>query len=554
MSWTRSLSEFTINTVTSGMQTRGEVAALPDGGFVVSWASAHDGGYDIYACRYDATGTKVGPDFRVNTELSGRDLQPDVWAYDGGFTVVWHRLDAGDLDVLGRSFDDVSGPTDVFALHDTDAGWQSNVRLSGQVATYTSGTSVYLTELSPGAAATPLLIGADAKENSETRVIQLAGTGNRFVIGYRNADGHEVAHIYDADTGIVSPQILLSTTVYAPDLHALHSGGFVMLASNGDVQATLFDATGTALSVIDVTSDQTRYEVQGDALALSAGGFVVFWTVYAGTAQVFAQRYTDTGLAVGTQLALTLEDADGSAQPQLAELADGRLLVTYTALRDGADDVMAQILTVDPVQVDGTAGDDHLFLGALNDTLVGHDGNDRLDGMDGDDDLSGLRGNDTLDGGTGHDTLSGGSNRDRLTGGRGRDLLDGGRSRDVLDGGRGDDTLYGGDSKDALYGNWGDDVLFGDAGSDRLAGNQGNDTLTGGAGADLFVFKAGDGVDTITDFEDGVDRIRIVTGAGSMDDLTITDLGADVRLTFADVTVVMLGVDHTVLDATDFVF
>lgn len=143
------------------------------------------------------------------------------------------------------------------------------------------------------------------------------------------------------------------------------------------------------------------------------------------TAQVFAQRYTDTGLAVGTQLALTLEDADGSAQPQLAELADGRLLVTYTALRDGADDVMAQILTVDPVQVDGTAGDDHLFLGALNDTLVGHDGNDRLDGMDGDDDLSGLRGNDTLDGGTGHDTLSGGSNRDRLTGGRGRDLLDG---------------------------------------------------------------------------------------------------------------------------------
>lgn len=280
MSWTRSLSEFTINTVTSGMQTRGEVAALPDGGFVVSWASAHDGGYDIYACRYDATGTKVGPDFRVNTELSGRDLQPDVWAYDGGFTVVWHRLDAGDLDVLGRSFDDVSGPTDVFALHDTDAGWQSNVRLSGQVATYTSGTSVYLTELSPGAAATPLLIGADAKENSETRVIQLAGTGNRFVIGYRNADGHEVAHIYDADTGIVSPQILLSTTVYAPDLHALHSGGFVMLASNGDVQATLFDATGTALSVIDVTSDQTRYEVQGDALALSAGGFVVFWTVY----------------------------------------------------------------------------------------------------------------------------------------------------------------------------------------------------------------------------------------------------------------------------------
>ncbi|MBM2292696.1 hypothetical protein JQX09_15295 [Sulfitobacter pseudonitzschiae] len=554
MSWTRSLSEFTINTVTSGIQTRGEVAALSDGGFVVSWASDHDGGYDIYACRYDATGAKVGTDFRVNTDLSGRDLRPDVWAYDGGYTVVWNRLDAGDFDVLGRSFDDVSGPTDVFALHDTDAGWQINVRLAGQVASYTSGTSVFLTVLSTGAAAAPLLISAEAEANSETRVLQLAGEGTRFVIGFRNADGHAVAHIYDADTGIVSAQILLSTTAYAPDLHALDSGGFVMLASNGDVQVTVFDATGTALSVIDVTSDPTRYEVQGDALALSAGGFVVFWTVYSGTAQVFAQRYTDTGLAVGTQLALTLEDADGSAQPQLAELADGRLLVTYTALRDGADDVMAQILTVDAVPVDGTAGDDHLFLGALNDTLMGHDGDDTLDGLDGDDDLSGLRGNDTLDGGAGHDTLSGGSNRDRLNGGRGRDLLDGGRSRDVLDGGRGDDTLYGGDSRDALYGNLGDDVLFGDAGADRLSGDEGADTLTGGAGADLFVFNAGDGADIITDFEDGVDRIRIATGAASMDDLTITDLGADTRVTFADVTFVLLGVDHTLLDSTDFVF
>ena len=124
----------------------------------------------------------------------------------------------------------------------------------------------------------------------------------------------------------------------------------------------------------------------------------------------------------------------------------------------------------------------------------------------------------------------------------------------MLDGGRGDDTLYGGDSRDALYGNLGDDVLFGDAGADRLTGNEGADTLTGGAGPDLFVFKAGDGVDTITDFEDGVDRIRIVTGAASMGDLTITDLGADTRVTFADVTIVFSGVDHTALDATDFVF
>jgi Ca2+-binding RTX toxin-like protein len=554
MSWTRSLPEFTVNSDTTGAQTMGEVAALTDGGFVVTWSSPHGGGYDIFACRYDATGTKVGVDFKVHDAFAGADLRPDVIAYDGGYTVVWQRTDGGDLDVLGRSFDDVSGTTDVFNLHNTATGWQSNVRLAGQVAAYASDASVYVTDLASGVAGAPVLVSVNAQANSAICVQQLAGGGARYVIAFRSADGHAVAHIYNAQTGSLSPEVLLSTTADNPGIHALRSGGFVMVAGGGDVQATIFDASGTALELVEVAADPALYEVQGDALALSAGGFAVFWTVYAGTTQVFAQRYTDTGIAVGGRLALTLEGQDGAAQPQLAELADGRLVVTYTAVRDGADDVMAQILSVDAARVDGTDGNDHLFLGAWNDTLMGHDGDDTLDGMDGDDDLNGLRGNDTLDGGTGHDTLSGGSNRDRLYGGRGRDLLDGGRSRDVLDGGRGDDTLYGGDSRDALYGNLGDDLLFGDAGADRLTGNEGADTLTGGAGPDLFVFKAGDGVDTITDFEDGVDRIRIVTGAASIGDLTITDLGADTRVTFADVTIVFSGVDHTLLDATDFVF
>ena len=109
MSWTRSLPEFTVNSHTTGAQTLGEVTALTDGGFVVTWASPHDGGYDIFACRYDATGTKVGADFKVHDSFAGADLRPDVIAYDGGYTVVWQRTDGGDLDVLGRSFDDVSG-------------------------------------------------------------------------------------------------------------------------------------------------------------------------------------------------------------------------------------------------------------------------------------------------------------------------------------------------------------------------------------------------------------------------------------------------------------
>ena len=62
----------------------------------------------------------------------------------------------------------------------------------------------------------------------------------------------------------------------------------------------------------------------------------------------------------------------------------------------------------------------------------------------------------------------------------------------------------------------GDDELVGTDGNDFLDGLRGDDTYTGGAGADQFVFDLAQGVDTITDFEFGVDQISLggLTPAG----------------------------------------
>jgi Ca2+-binding RTX toxin-like protein len=51
------------------------------------------------------------------------------------------------------------------------------------------------------------------------------------------------------------------------------------------------------------------------------------------------------------------------------------------------------------------------------------------------------------------------------------------------------------------------DTLTGGAGRDRLIGGAGNDLLTGGADSDIFRFNPNDGLDTITDFETGIDRL-----------------------------------------------
>ncbi|ABD24977.1 TM1410 hypothetical-related protein [Novosphingobium aromaticivorans DSM 12444] len=79
----------------------------------------------------------------------------------------------------------------------------------------------------------------------------------------------------------------------------------------------------------------------------------------------------------------------------------------------------------------------------------------------------------------------------------------------VLNGTSYADTLTGQGGNDKLFGFAGKDVLAGNGGNDWLEGGNGNDRLTGGAGADSFVFRASGSkhMDTITDFQPGIDHI-----------------------------------------------
>ncbi len=199
--------------------------------------------------------------------------------------------------------------------------------------------------------------------------------------------------------------------------------------------------------------------------------------------------------------------------------------------------------------------------------LTGTADDDTLSGRAGDDILLGNGGDDTLDGGGGRDTLHGGSGDDTLYGGGGHDVLYGdsnGRGAasgdDDLYGGSGDDLLYGGGGHDVLQGDGGNDVLQGGADDDTLYGDGGADSLTGGTGADTFVFAAGDGADTITDFtpEEG-DRIDLSAFAG-LKGFASLKLTADGSATILDLrahgggTVRLEGIAVADLLAADFLW
>ncbi|HEX5377508.1 MAG TPA: hypothetical protein VFW47_03000 [Phenylobacterium sp.] len=98
-----------------------------------------------------------------------------------------------------------------------------------------------------------------------------------------------------------------------------------------------------------------------------------------------------------------------------------------------------------------------------------------------------------------------------MTGPRGQVLI-GTETDDDFKGGAGADSLWGGGGDDGLRGAGGDDTLDGGDGNDTLSGGAGADQLTGGAGNDMFLVEARvcstpDGLDRITDFTHGLDRV-----------------------------------------------
>jgi serralysin len=191
--------------------------------------------------------------------------------------------------------------------------------------------------------------------------------------------------------------------------------------------------------------------------------------------------------------------------------------------------------------IDGGAGNDKLLGTGEADDLRGGVGNDVLSGNDGNDKLTGGAGVDTVDGGNGDDTILFGGTEgqgDTMIGGAGFDAVEitgagsvtlgrfeatassieawhgngagviGTKGADIFDfGGLLDVTrlsfVDGGDGNDTLIGSRAADDLRGGLGSDTLSGGAGDDILTGGKGNDRFIFDAGFGHDTITDFEGG---------------------------------------------------
>jgi len=130
------VSEFQVNTYTTGLQGKPSIFALEDGGFVVVWESVGGDGSDtdqecIRLRRFDAAGTPQGSEFQVNTYTTSYQSNPVIGSDRlGGFVVTWASGGSGGTDtsegsVQVRRFDGAANPLGTeFQVNSYTTGYQ----------------------------------------------------------------------------------------------------------------------------------------------------------------------------------------------------------------------------------------------------------------------------------------------------------------------------------------------------------------------------------------------------------------------------------------------
>jgi Ca2+-binding RTX toxin-like protein len=356
-------SETKVNTYTLDTQAGASIAALAGGGFVVAWTSAgQDGsGSGVYAQRFDTTGAPVGVEFQVSTTTLGKQYAPSIAASGDDRLILWSMEDG----IYGRMFSALNAPPS------------------------TSPTASMSTmEDTPSS---PVAIGASDPE------------GEPLTYSLKQSDMPQKGSVSFAN----------GSFTYTPDANANGADAFTLVIADPDGLA--FEQT-VSVSIAPVNDAPTGLTLTSTKVKELRGG-----------------------ATVGT---LSAKDVDGDKLTyELVDTAGGRFSLDGDKLvvRSGVGLDYEQQRT-HTVKVKATDGGELSIVKSFVIKVVNVTPET----------TTGSPAADVIVGGAGRDTLGGGGGNDRLAGGGERDTLRGGSGQDRLDGGLGRDALYGGSGKDAF--------------------------------------------------------------------------------------------------------
>ena len=368
-------SEFQVNSTTTGSQFDPSVAQLTNGNTIVTFTDTSSGASVIRARLFDASGTPLGPDFLISTDIGRPTAESAVTALPGGGFAVSETVPGtgGNNDVAlvvwnkGDTFSYVDLDATLNTSHSSNStltggggfvvAWEQSPIAGGPLSTWLQRYSA-----SGAPVGGHIEIDGDGSINSDVQIVGIADGG--FVVAYTDngwaIDGTEITvEIFNADG-----------TVRAPDIFGHH----YILAN-----------TSTA-------GNQDKPTLA----ALSNGFFVVGWTDE--PSGELRYKFFDPA---GTEFAANSAVIEG----EIAALTGGLVAnVRSSSFSDGSGDSIRSAVYELSRTITGDGTSETLFGDSLRDTINGGGGGDFISGFEGNDILNGGSDNDTLDGGAGIDT------------------------------------------------------------------------------------------------------------------------------------------------------
>jgi len=385
--------EFHVNSYVSGDQSTPASVLLRDGGYVVVWQSSGQDGdsYGIYGQLYSYQGEMVGDEFRINSNTQSHQESPAVDALDGGgFVVAWQSNDVGGngYDIYAQRFD-ASGTQlgDEFVVNSYVDGSQSNPTVSGVegggfIVSWQSnhqdgsGQGLFAQHFDVNGSA----VGEEFQVNSHSYSHQQNPdsamlNGERYVVVWEslNQDGDlygVYAQLYGSSGESIGDAIQVNTGVEgaqrSPSVTPFDNGFVVVwesynyVTSSYDVVAQVFTENGeVAGDEFIVNSSLSASQVVPDVTQLITGGFVVTWSGGSGddSTSIYAQIYDEQGAPSGGEVRVNTYLTNNQTNPAVNPLSDGGFVISWESFGQDKDDsnyqsgIYSQIFDVNGVSI-----------------------------------------------------------------------------------------------------------------------------------------------------------------------------------------------------------
>ena len=345
--------EILVNEVETGSEKWARVVSDDSGKFVVTWTSEHAGTNDIYARQFDADGSALGSEFRVNTTTTNTQEDSKI-AMDGSgnFVIVWEGDGAGDSNGIFYRRYDAAG-TAIDALDKRANVVDEGLEQDAAVAMNDAGDFVVAWEVggrikfqmidSTGTFGTADEVYTDTVSSSPA--VAMDSVGN-FVVAYRwdGATGKGVwAHKFDNNGVEVTPWYRVgpgNNTVNKdhdkPAVAMDENGNFIVtyetVAEEGpgkDVVAERFDMAATSLGRSVINQTLTGDQHLASVAMLDTDNYVVVFTGEdANQTGVYARQFgtgTPSGnlapsVSLTNVVASLAEDVDTSSSIKMADI------------------------------------------------------------------------------------------------------------------------------------------------------------------------------------------------------------------------------------------